>query len=448
MSRAFGVRLVHREHAGGRFRGHEGPVRVPASLRGIVEAVLGLDNRPLGRPYVRHTAEIDFGDLGEISPGALQLPANTYLPPQVAELYGFPAAYDGRGQTVAVFVFNGALGSTGKSAPGGYDAALLEGYFAKVLGRPAPEVVDVVVHGPGNQPSDGTNPDDVSGEAYLDLCLTGALAPGARIAVYFTEFTEQGWVDALNAAVTDTANDPSVISISYGNAEDGAGHGLWTPMAVQQVNRALQSAAAAGRTVTAAAGDSGARDESAGSARHADFPASSPWVLGCGGTHLEAAGGVIERETVWNQLAIGYGATGGGVSKVFPLPSWQDQAGVPRRGRAGSAGRGVPDVAAVADPKTPFVIVKPNGKVGGAGGTSAAAPLWAALVARLNQALKARCGFLNPVLYTRCATGVLRDITEGDNGGFAASPGWDPCTGLGCPGAGALLEALSGHSPA
>jgi kumamolisin len=276
----------------------------------------------------------------------------------------------------------------------------------------------------------------------LDLCVVGSLAPKAKIAVYFTEFTEQGWVDAISAAVTDTANDPSVISISYGNPEDDARRGLWTAMAVTQVNRAFQLAAAAERTICCAAGDDGSADERGTNAVHADFPASSPWVLGCGGTRLESANNAITREVVWNDLADGNGATGGGVSKIFPVPVWQQGANVPPARGTQHTGRGVPDVAACADPETPFVVVSPNGRLGGVGGTSAAAPLWSALIARLNQALGVRVGYLNPLLYSKLSSGVLRDITEGNNGAYNAGPGWDPCTGLGVPGATTLLNGL------
>ncbi|HEV2373686.1 MAG TPA: S53 family peptidase [Streptosporangiaceae bacterium] len=436
-SHAFGVQLQTWRHAGGSYRGRTGAVNVPASLAGVVEAVLGLDNRPLGRAYLR-TAR---GAFEAAAPGN-GLPANTYLPPQVGALYQFPQSCDGTGQTVAVLVFNGQVGASGRQAPGGYDPGLLGAYFSQVIGTSPPQLTDVVVHGPGNSPGDGSSPLDVSGEVYLDLCMVGALAPGARIAVYFTEFTEQGWVDAISEAVTDAVNDPGVISVSYGNPENDPTRGLWTHAAVRQVDRALEAAAAAGRTVCCAAGDDGSADEPGTTAVHADFPASSPWVLACGGTRLESSNGTITREVVWNDLADGNGATGGGTSTVFRLPAWQQAAGVPTACDMPSPGRGVPDVASLADPQTPFVVVGPNGSLAGVGGTSAAAPLWAALAARLSEALGTRVGYLNPLLYSRMATGVLRDITEGSNGAYQAGTGWDACTGLGVPGADALLQAL------
>jgi kumamolisin len=280
----------------------------------------------------------------------------------------------------------------------------------------------------------------------LDLCMAGALLPGAHLFCYFTQFTNQGWVDALHEAITDT-NDISVISISYGNPEDDP-NGAWTTAGVNLVNQALEAAASIGVTICVASGDDGSLDQET-SGVHCDFPASSPWVLGVGGTSLKATGTTppaIASEVVWNDLALPNpaGAGGGGVSAIFPLPSWQAKAGVPPSASTPPMiGRGVPDVAAVADPYTGVVIINVSGKtLEPIGGTSAAAPLWASLIARLNQGLGSRVGFLNPTLYSSLASGVLNDITSGNNGAYAAGPGWDACTGFGSPNGTRLLAGL------
>jgi kumamolisin len=179
-----------------------------------------------------------------------------------------------------------------------------------------------------------------------------------------------------------------------------------------------------------------------------DFPASSPFVLGVGGTKLVAAGGAppaIAAETVWNELMQDEGAGGGGISAVFTKPAYQINSKIPPSANPPHRiGRGVPDVAAVADPETGVVVMRVDGRqLEPIGGTSASTPLWAALIARLNQGLGANCGFLNPLLYNKCATGVLRDITSGNNGTYSATPGWDACTGLGSPDGQRLLHALS-----
>ena len=455
ISAAFGVELHIYSKADAptpSYRGHDGPVQLPEELNGIVTGVFGLDTRQIGRSFrrspkhalgqqVRHyIAQRRHGhrhDAGQAQP------ANTYLPPQVASLYDLPQAH-ATGHTVAVLAFNGSLGGEA-SSPGGYDPTVLNDYFTTDLGMSStPEITDVTVQGPGNDPGDGSDPNDSSPEIYLDLSIVGSLATGASIVVYFTEFTEQGWVDAITTAVTDTTNAPDVISISYGNPEDAA-DSAWTSAAIAEVNTAFEQAASQGKTITCAAGDNGASDGEA-SGLHVDFPASSLWVLGCGGTRLETSGGEIASEVVWNDQSDGNGATGGGVSTVFtPAPDWQTAANVVAVTGTPLSGRGVPDVASLADPETPFIVAQPGG-TGAVGGTSAAAPLWASLIILCDAALGAPVGFLNPVLYGLPA-GTLRDIVVGNNAapdgpGYDAGPGWDACTGFGTPGGTALLSAL------
>jgi kumamolisin len=240
-----------------------------------------------------------------------------------------------------------------------------------------------------------------------------------------------------------------VISISYGNPEDDP-DGAWTAMGVQMVNQAFQAAAAKGITVCCASGDDGSSDQ-VPSGAHVDFPASGPFALGVGGTTLVASNETlpaIKSETVWNETMQNDGATGGGVSSVFTKPAYQNSANVPPSSNPPhKVGRGVPDVAAVADPVTGVVVMRIDGThLEPIGGTSAAAPLWASLIARLNQGLKAPCGFLNSILYSSALRGGFRDITVGNNGAYDAGPGWDACTGLGSPIGQQLLAALSGSN--
>jgi kumamolisin len=290
-ARAFGVDLQIWEHPGGRYRGRTGPVHVPDALRGIVEAVFGFDNRVMGKPYFQRSVHRFVSRAAQ--------PLN-YFPPKIADFYSFPDA-DGSGQTIAIFAFNGALGDSGETALGGYTKKLLKSYFKDTLHITPPKLTDVVIHGPGNKPGDGSQDTDATDEVLLDICMAGAIAPKAKFMMYFTEFTEQGWVDALTAAVTATQNRPSVISISYGNPEDGpAGQILWTQQAIMKVNEAMHRAALAGINVCVAAGDQGSTEDLHDHRQHVDFPASCPWVLACGGTRVVAANGVINRETVWN----------------------------------------------------------------------------------------------------------------------------------------------------
>jgi kumamolisin len=258
------------------------------------------------------------------------------------------------------------------------------------------------------------------------------VAPGAQIAVYFAPNTDRGFADALTKAVHDPVRKPSIVSISWGGPED-----TWSDQARAALEAALQDAAMLGVTVCVAAGDNGSSDGETDGAAHVDFPASSPYVLACGGTSVQAAGDAITAETVWNDLPNG-GATGGGVSAFFGPPSWQPTGSVTP---GGQPGRGVPDVSGDADPNTGYPVLV-DGQAMVIGGTSAVAPLWAGLVARLNQAMGKPLGYLNPVLYQKLSTS-LRDIVEGQNGLYAAGPGWDACTGLGSPDGTKLLAALS-----
>jgi kumamolisin len=287
----------------------------------------------------------------------------------------------------------------------------------------------VSVDGGANAP---TNPSGADGEVALDIEVAGAIAPGAKIAVYFATNTDQGFVDAITTAVHDTTNNPSVISISWGGPESG-----WPQSSLTAMDDACQSAGAIGVTITVASGDNGSSDGASGN--NVDFPASSPYVLGCGGTKLTGSGTKITSEVVWDDGSQG-GATGGGVSVDFPLPDWQAKAGVPKSSSS-SGGRGVPDVAGDASPETGYNILV-DGQQEVVGGTSAVAPLWAGLIALINQQRGKPAGFVNPSLYA--APTAFHDITSGNNGAFSAGPGWDACTGLGSPDGAKIAAALGG----
>jgi kumamolisin len=436
MQEAFGVTLRRYRSDGETFRGRSGPVHVPSDLAGVVEAVFGLDDRTVGRPHLRRNQR-GWGRQGLATVRARGLPPGTFLPPAVAQLYRFPPGTDGNGQCVGILNFNDP------TSHGGYSKEALRTYFEQVLGLPLPDITDIVVHGQGNDPGtdDGSDPFDTSGEVMLDVQTVGACAPRAKIVMYFTRFTEQGWVDAINAVITDTTNRPSVVSISYGNPEDDS-RSAWTAAAIAKVNQAFQAAAARGVTICCASGDDGSRDQAGDGLAHVDFPASSPYVLGCGGTRVAARFGSILHETVWNDGA--GGATGGGVSRLFPLPRYQSRAFVPASANPDHrTGRGVPDVSGLADPETGVIIGTLDGEhVAVVGGTSVTSPLWSALMARLNQALGTSIGFANPLLYRFLGYPVLRDITHGSNGAYRAGPGWDACTGLGSPDGINLLAAV------
>ena len=268
----------------------------------------------------------------------------------------------------------------------------------------------------------------------LDIEVSASVAPGAKVAVYLTPNTDQGFIDAITTAVHDTTNKPSVISISWGGPESS-----WTAQSMTALDAACQSAAALGVSITVAAGDNGSSDGATGN--NVDFPASSPHVLACGGTELVGSGSTISSETVWNETASNEGATGGGVSNFFAKPAWQANANVPASSESGG-GRGVPDVAGDADPETGYTV-RVDGETMVIGGTSAVAPLWAGLIAVANQQLGKSVGFIQPLIYASKAAAGFNDITVGNNGAFSAGPGWDACTGLGSPRASKLIPLLA-----
>jgi kumamolisin len=408
LAAAFGTTLsLYRDDSGVEYRGRSGQLFVPAELDGVVTGVFGLDERPQARAQFRPRADA----------------TSQYTPPQVAAAYAFPAGLTGKGECIALIELGG-----------GFRSADLSAYFS-MLGIAPPSVVAVPVDGGSNAPGTPNGPD---GEVMLDIEVSGSIAPEATIAVYFAPNTDQGFIDAVTTAVHDTDHRPSVVSISWGSAES-----TWTEQAMTQMEQAFVAAAAMGVTVTVAAGDNGSSDGVSDGLQHADFPASAPHALGCGGTRLKIVNGAIDAETVWNDGA-GQGAGGGGISDVFPVPDYQQHASIPPSANPGGhVGRGVPDVCGDADPDTGYTV-RVDGETIPIGGTSAVAPLWAGLIALLNQGLGKPVGFLQPFLYAAAGTG-LHDIVSGSNGAYAAGPGWDACTGLGSPDGAELLKGLSGE---
>jgi kumamolisin len=373
-----------------------------------VIGLLGLDRAPFARPLLRVARAADV--------------TASYTPLQLAAAYDFPDG-DGSGQGIAIIELGG-----------GFATSDLDAYFGG-LGLTTPSVTAVSVDGAENAP--GQDPTGADGEVLLDIEVAGAIAPAAQLLVYFAPNTDAGFVDAITqAAHADPA--PTAISISWGQSED-----QWSAQSRKAMDAAIADAALLGVTVLSAAGDSGSSDNQAAGAPHVDFPASSPHALGCGGTSLQLdTNGAVASETVWN----GDGATGGGISDAFSLPDWQASVGTPDRS-GGGPGRGVPDVAADADPQTGYQV-RVDGSDTVIGGTSAVAPLLAGLVCRLAQALGRPLGLLQPAIYAGAAAGVatagFRDITQGSNGAYSATVGWDPCTGLGVPSGAALLDVLRG----
>lgn len=390
-----------------RFRAREGPLFVPGDLAEPVVAVLGLDDRVQGRPHVVQT------DQGRRVSGYSILDLMT--------AYDYPSGLDGRGQSVSILELGGVLRRSDLSASN------------TALNKPVPDLTVATVDPPANLQNNNPLYD---AEINMDAQIMAAVVPAAKQRIYIAANTSAGFVNAVGDAV-HALPTTTILSISWGKAE-----AAWTVQAMCALNEYLADAAALGITVLASAGDRGSTDGYSDGRQHVNFPASSPYVLSCGGTRLEIhSDGRFVQETVWND---GDGAaTGGGVSDVFDLPPWQGLCDVPRRSD-GHAGRGVPDVSAHADPAMGYQYYL-DGKLHQGGGTSAATPLWAGLIAMLAKSLGGPAGFLNSSLYQ--PTGAVqqkgfRPIVSGNNGFYRAHEGWNACAGLGTPRGSEILDLL------
>jgi kumamolisin len=415
------VRIYH--HSSGTYRGRQGEILIPKALDGIVTGVFGFDTRPKHR-YSRARLQI-AGPGGE----------NGVAATEFAKRYNFPQTFqgqtlDGSGQTIAIIELGG-----------GFRTSDLKLFFHEI-GIVPPRVTAISVDHTANKP---TTADSDDGEVMLDIEVAGAVAPKAKFAVYFAPNNgDQGFIDGISAAVHDSERHPGVISISWGGPESSTDQ-----QGITAFHELFVSAAAVGITVCVASGDHGTADSDAADwdgKIHVDHPAVDDMVLGCGGTQIDNNG----NDVVWNDgtpfdksVPGGGGwASGGGISEVIAVPSYQANANLPVSIDSGKAGRGVPDIAMSAT----NYYTRVDSSAGASGGTSAVAPLMSALVALLNQAKKKNVGFLNPTLYAN--TGVVHDVTVGTNAiantvkGYNAGPGWDACSGLGTPDGSAILGKL------
>jgi kumamolisin len=435
MEAVFKTHLFRVRHDNHLYRGRVGELSVPEELQGIVEGVFGLDTRPMIRPR-RPRVQLQSAPSNQLPPPA-QRP--WYLPQELATAYDFPVN-DASGKTVGIIELGGQYLSADLQA------------FVELTGLDSVPTVNVV-NVENLAPSD-RNDADAIGEVMLDVEVVAGVCPGANIALYFSNFTEKGWVDVIDAALNDATNNPCVLSISYGLAE---GTDIWTQQAMDAVNDAMKEAAARGLPVCVASGDDGSDDQVGDGLAHINFPATSPYVLSVGGTAL-LKGADGSSENVWfdgdGLRKDGGGSTGGGVSAAFPRPAWQASFNIASVNPNAVAGRIVPDVAANAAGSTGyFMIAQGQGQV--SGGTSAATPLWAGLLARLIAA-NVPVNYVTPVFYQ---TGpnpggktlgdlACNDITQGNNdtaaaGGYSAEPRYDAVTGWGSPRGNALATALS-----
>src|SRR5450432_1435765 len=421
---AFDVKLVSYTHPNGDYRGRRGYIHIPESLSDIITGVFGLDSRMMiaRKKHKKKRSSVNIANAVQRA---------WFFPAELAKIYNFPES-DGEGQSIGILEFGG-----------GYFEDDLRS-FCKMANVPEPRVVPVSVDHTAT-----TQMDDYTIEVMMDIEVVAGICPNATIPVYFGHFTERGWINILDKAIHDTTNNPTVLSISYGLAE---GEDVWTVAAMNAINDSFKEAALLGITICISSGDDGSDAQVGDGYAHVSFPSSSPWVLAVGGTNLKMIDNKI-NETVWKDgdglRRDNGGSSGGGVSSIFPRPAWQTKIKIDPIDPGAIVGRVVPDVAAHAqtDGDTTGYFIVVGGQSARNGGTSAAAPLWASLIGRINALLPAgkKTGYLTPLLYqsgpgTTDAMGSVacRDITVGDNtsssiGGFAAAKGFDAATGWGAP---------------
>lgn len=428
------------------YRCYQGLIKFPSCLEDIITGVVGLDT------FYHHPVD----QVSALNPEQKK----GYFPNEIAQIYNFPKDADGSGECIGIIELGG-----------GYDKVTLEKYFKEKLKIKCPSVSHVGCNNPrGNH----------SGEVMMDIQIAGAVAPGADIVVYFPEKDSSHFIETFSRAINDNENNPSVISISWG------AHETWySKDEINSFNQLLKEAAMKGITVCASSGDYGASlgvnsfdkfHNPNNSAALVQYPASDPGVLSCGGTTLIDDNGKI-KEAIWNNLStllmvkgdkgemefVGNGgSSGGGISILHKQPDYQKSSELSdylfskdfitiennKIHKSSFLGRGVPDVSANADGNTGYKVLHNfSTELAVVGGTSAVSPLWAGLIAILNEKLGRRLGFINPVLYklhVENDPGIFNSIIPGTNGAYSMSAHdkWNPCTGLGSPDGMKLYTAL------
>lgn len=408
-NKAFDVKMQDYKDGSDLTRAHTGALSVPRNMAADVQGVFGLDNRTQSEAHFR-----------PLPPGISPHAVSGYMPNEVADEYHFPKTSLGAGQSVGIVEFGGGLDVKD-------NAKYYKDHNLKV-----PDIQIIGIGGAKNSPGQGAD-----GEVALDTQVIGVVAPDAKQQLIFAPNSEQGFVDAITRASFPEKDEiqNTAISISWGAPESS-----WSEQTMQNMNMAFKKAALRGISVFAAAGDDGAKDKSPDGKFTTDYPSSDPFVTGTGGTNLNIG---AHKEVTWNDGNGPFsGATGGGISRSFPVPEFQNGIQLPANANNDNkVGRGAPDVAGNASPFTGY-RVRVHGAETVMGGTSAVAPLYAALMMRVNGSLSHPAGYLNPFLYKNGKSDAFNDITEGNNNGYNAGPGWDAATGWGSIRGDKFLEAL------
>jgi len=486
LDRAFGVRQGLFAHPGGHYRAHEDEIALPPELAQVVHSVFGLDEIPRRRSQhvpassgpstmsipdiVRH---YDFPVVDGTPPRVAVLESGGYHPSDLDAFFG------GLGVSVPVIrdvCIADSSGNAAKNEPLAEDVlgAMAKAWTLTASFRELGEAAKEALEAKGQLPEDRDEAKKLlmatigafteTAEVTMDIQVLGGIVPTAEMDVYFTDMSADGWRRAIYAMLGapyggDEAQPmPAVLSISWGESESGWG-GV---RQVEAIHHALQAAGRRGMTVCCSSGDWGSRNTSAPAkaepgqspvpGHNVNFPASSPSVLACGGTLIAGTGDSAWKETVLGKLM----ASGGGMSGLFPRPAYQGDLKTPEPadtwladGGDSFGGRWIPDVAANAAFESGVELVM-GGEPYAGGGTSAATPIWAGLMAMVAAAMGKPLGPVSAAFYGLHQG--LRDVAEGDNdvsgtepAAYPATEGWDPCTGLGVPDGSSLLKSFMEH---
>ena len=450
---AFGTELDSYTSGRVAFRSPSRPASLPSFIAVHVQAVDGLDTYPLARAMFRRARTEPQRHAAPVScPNAAAFPTG-YQPGDLAgtSAYDFQslldASHDGSGEVLDLLEFTSDVPADVTT-------------YQTCYGTGVPVSVESV--------AGGTTTQSGAVEEELDDEVAATAAPGLDHIYNYQAPISAGWAAVIDRMLTDAATTGvTEISISWGACEK-----VFPPFDVASSDNEFQLAAAAGISVYAASGDSGAsscQPFTNSIALNADYPASDPYVTAVGGTTLDTSAGGANREVSWGTPFTGSGGGGGGgVSALFPMPSWQTGTGVIEPSyssmtpcaRTTQYCREFPDVSLDANPDSGYIVYCTNPsprQCGGAGwlqmgGTSAAAPLMAAITADANTYSLAngggRLGFASPFLYSELGTSMYRDVTVGSNAiqgatGYPAGAGYDMSTGLGAPDGALLAQDLA-----
>ena len=405
-------------------KGHVGKLAMPEEVADLFEGVVGLNDN-LHSPSISKPIKM-------AQPAAMGYPANWF-----ARHYNYPTKFNGEGQKVVVI-----------AGGGGYNLEEYNQHFAKIGVNPVPKINSVSVLGVKNSPGVNLSYDY---ELATDVQVIGGIANGAEITVYFTKPRLEGFMMAVLKVIANNKENPPIISYSWGSSESE-----YSEAELSVCERILSYAALVkDMTILCTSGDYGSTNnrDTTETELNVEYPGSSPYVTTCGGSMLILDENYTpKKEVVWNSHYI-YSSqtiniTGGGFSSNFSLPAYQKDVISDKYPSPYNKYRGLPDVAGLANVSRNNVAywVHFDGMDMMTGGTSAVAPLWAALIALINQGVGKPCGYLNPTLYEAKGTKCFKQILEGNNSSidddnfWNAGPVWNPCCGLGVPNGKALLQ--------